>query len=150
VSFLAPLFLLFTALAAIPVVLHLFGRDRAKRRPFAAMSLLLQHHDRVARKNRLRQRLLLAVRVLALLAIPLVLAKPFLLAQNSLSIAVDGPQSAVLVIDDSYSMRAGTGLGGRGPGTLFTRARSRALELVDSLPDSEVAVLVASRGSWRA
>ena len=141
-SFLAPGFVFFTALFAVPIAVHLIGRSRAKVRRFAAIELLLRGERRVARRTRIRQWLLLLLRALAIAAVPLILARPFLEAASDLPIAVGGAQSAVIVIDDSMSMSAAR----RGQ-SLLDAAKVRARRLVDALgPDADVALLLASRG----
>src|SRR5206468_1015333 len=104
VTFLAPGFALFAALFVVPILIHLIGRSRAKTKKFAAIELLLRSEKRVATRTRLRQLLLLMVRALAIAAVPLILARPFVEAQSDLPAAVGGAQSAVIVLDDSMSM----------------------------------------------
>src|SRR4051812_11030034 len=105
-SFVAPAFAAFALLFGLPIVLHLIGRNRARTRPFAAMELLQRSQHRVARHTRLRQLLLLSFRALAIAAVPLILARPFVERASDLPAAIGGAQSAVLVLDDSFSMSA--------------------------------------------
>src|SRR6185436_13986729 len=67
------------------------------------------------------------------------LARPFVEAASDLPAAVGGAQSAVLVLDDSFSMSAT-----RGGRTLLDRAKAEAHRLVDALGDSDVALVLAS------
>ena len=100
--FLAPGFALFARLVRRadrdPPV---WAQVRAKVRQFAALDLLMRSERKVAQRTKLRQFLLLAVRALAIAAVPLILAKPFVEAQSDLPAAVGGAQSAVIVLDDS-------------------------------------------------
>ena len=66
-SFLAPGYVLLTALFAVPIAIHLIGRSRAKVRRFAAIDLLLRGERRVARRTRIRQWLLLLLRMAVVL-----------------------------------------------------------------------------------
>jgi Aerotolerance regulator N-terminal/von Willebrand factor type A domain len=142
VSFFAPGFVALTLLAAIPVLIHLIGRRRARPRRFAAIDLLLRSEKRVARRTKLRQLLLLAVRALAIAAVPLILAKPFTEASSDLPAAVSGAQSAVLVVDDSLSMSLKVD-----DRTLLARAVERARKIVNALGgDADCALVLASRG----
>ena len=75
-SFLAPLFLLGLIAAALPVIVHLFNRKKAVRRPFPAIKLLAASRDSSARSIRLRQRAVLGLRILAIAIMALALAKP--------------------------------------------------------------------------
>ena len=129
-SFLAPGFAFLTLLFAVPIAIHLIGRSRAKVRRFAAIELLMRSDKRVARRTKIRQRLLLLLRALAIAAVPLILAKPFFEAASTdlPATAVGGAQSAVLVLDDSMSMSAEH----KGQ-TLVEAARTRARRIVEAL-----------------
>jgi uncharacterized membrane protein len=144
VSFLAPGYVLLTLLFAVPIAIHLIGRSRAKVRRFAAIELLMRSDKRVARRTKIRQWLLLLLRALAIAAVPLILAKPFVEAASDdlPATAVGGAQSAVLVIDDSMSMS-----GERRGQSLLEAARTRARHILEALgSDSDAAIVLASRG----
>lgn len=142
-GFLAPLMLLGLLGAAAPIVIHLHGRRRARVRPFATIDFLLGSDRRQARRFLLRDRLLLAARVLACVAMALVLAKPFL-SCRAVGVAVErGPQAVALVLDDSFAM--GYRLDGE---SLFDRAKQRALAVLRSVgPEADVALVLASDGA---
>ena len=143
-TFLAPGYVFLTVLFAVPIAIHLIGRSRAKVRRFAAIDLLLRGDKRVARRTKIRQWLLLLLRALAIAAVPLILAKPFVeaVSDDLPATAVGGAQSAVLVIDDSMSMSAER----RGQ-SLVEAARTRARRIVEALgSDSDAAIVLASRG----
>ncbi|HEY7957831.1 MAG TPA: BatA domain-containing protein [Polyangia bacterium] len=141
-SFLAPGFAIFTVLFVVPIAIHLIGRSRARVQRFAAIDLLLRSERKVARRTRLRQLLLLALRALAIALVPFILAKPFIEAKSDLPAEVQGSQSAVIVLDDSLSMRLAPG-GKR----LFERAKARARKIIAALgPDADAALVLASRG----
>ncbi len=65
-SFLAPLFLAGAAAAAVPLVLHLLKRQPEPRVKFAAVKLLKHAPVELTEKRRLRELLLLALRMAAL------------------------------------------------------------------------------------
>jgi hypothetical protein len=140
--FLAPGFALFAVLFGVPILIHLIGRSRARVRQFAALELLLRSERRVATRTRIRQILLLAVRALAIAAVPLILAKPFVEAESDLPANIGEAQSAVIVLDDSLSMSRT--LDGK---PLLAEARARAHRIVAALgSDAEAALLLGSRG----
>src|SRR5262245_3883043 len=120
-TFLVPLMLVGVLGAAVPIVIHLIGRRRAPVLKFGAIDFLLGENRRVARRLRLREMILLAVRVGACVAIPLALAKPFFSCASRGPVVNRGPQAVVLVVDDSFVMGYR-----RGDGTLFDEARARA------------------------
>ena len=117
--------------ASVPVIIHLINRQRAVVKRFAAIEYLLLSDKRLAQRLRLRQWLVLALRVLLMIAIPFALAKPYLDKDLRLETAnVSDPGAIVLVIDDSLSMRAS--LPGEGDETLLDRALDYATQLVRS------------------
>ena len=102
-GFLAPLMLVGITALAVPIAIHLIGRRRARVVKFAALDFLMATKRRTARKFRLRERLLLAVRALACAAVAVALAKPYTSCTRKGPQVTRGPQAAVLVIDDSFA-----------------------------------------------
>ena len=78
VSFLSPLFLAGAAAAAVPIVLHLLKREPEPRVKFASVKLIKQAPVEHTDRRRLRELLLLALRVTALILLALAFARPFL------------------------------------------------------------------------
>src|SRR5207237_2127574 len=76
-SFLAPLFLAGAAAAALPVVLHLLKREPEARVKFAAVHLLKHAPVEHTEKRHLRELLLLALRIAALVLLAIAFARPF-------------------------------------------------------------------------
>jgi hypothetical protein len=137
VEFLAPLMLLGAMGVAVPVVIHLIGRQRAKVVRFAAFDFLMGTRRETARRFRLRELALLAVRVLICLAVPLILSKPFAMCTAAGPAVTRGPQAAVIVIDDSFA----TALA-QGDRRVIDRAKARATAILAQLgPEADVAVL---------
>jgi hypothetical protein len=143
--FLAPSVLLGLAAAVLPWLIHRIGKRRARPVPFAAMELLLRAERQVSARRRLREILLLLLRTLVAAALPLAFARPFAEVRSDLPAATTRTQSAVIVLDDSASLRRLTGAGGE---TVFQIARTRARALAQSLsPDSDLALVLASEGT---
>jgi len=67
--------------AALPLIIHLINRHRARRQPFPAIDFLLRVQRRSARRILLRQVLLLLVRTLLIAALVLAAAGPTLQPQ---------------------------------------------------------------------
>ncbi len=136
-EFLAPLMLLGTVGIAVPIVIHLIGRRRARVVRFAALDFLIGTNRKIARRLMLRELLLLFTRILVCLAIPLALAKPITSCTSEGPLVERGPQAAVLVIDDSFAMRYHD----QGE-TLLDRAKQRAQSILEQLGDeADVAIL---------
>ncbi|HZL20619.1 MAG TPA: BatA domain-containing protein [Polyangia bacterium] len=141
--FVAPSLLLGLLAAAAPWILHRIGRRRARPIRFAAMELLLRAEREVSARRRLRDVLLLIVRTGLAMALPLAFARPFVEVRSDLPAVTGRSQSAVIVLDDSASMRRRTS-----DGTPFAQARARARAVIEHLsPDSDVALVLASEGS---
>src|SRR5690606_2196017 len=103
-GFASPLLLGGLALGSIPIVIHLLHKRRYREVPWAAMRFLAAAAKKNARRLRLEQLLLLAVRVLILVLLASAMAQPYV---ESFGIASrpDAPVHRVLVVDTSLSMQ---------------------------------------------
>jgi hypothetical protein len=143
VGFLAPLMLAGALAIAVPIAIHLIGRQRARVVDFAALDFLLGTKRKTARRLRLRERLLLLVRALVCLAIAIALAKPFTSCERKGPMVTRGPQAAVLVIDDSFA--SGYLVDGK---PWLDRASEEARRILRQLgPEAEVAIVRASEAA---
>ena len=138
---LSPMFALGAVLAAVPVLIHLFGRDRAPRRRFPAARLLVAAQRRRAPRARVEQWVLVVLRLAAILALALALARPIWERPAGLPQAAGLRQTAVIIIDDSLSMSRRLRLR-----TLFERGRGRARELVRAFADGSEAAILSTTG----
>ena len=127
-SFLTPLYLLGGALIALPIVLHLLRRDVAPPLPFTAVNLLRTSAVERSRKHRLRDLILLAARVAALLLLAASFARPYVAG------AAPTTRTTVIAVDRSYSMSA--------PGRR-DRARMLAREAADAVQRGDRVAVVA-------
>lgn len=137
-----PWALWFLPLTAIPVIIHLFRQRPATATPFPDIRFLKESQTASWRRTRIREWLLLALRMLAILLLVLALARPRVNA--SLPRWLGGSEGAIiLIIDDSASMGVRDG-----DGTLFDRAKAQALDILDRMSgNSRAAVLSASDGN---
>ena len=120
-SFLSPLFLAGAAVAAVPIVLHLLKREPEMRVKFAAVKLIKQAPVEYTDRRHLRELLLLALRVTALVLLALAFARPFF----ATGVAVGSTGVTVVALDTSYSLAA--------PGR-FERAKQLATDAVAKAP----------------
>ncbi len=81
-SFLFPLFLIGALAAVLPVILHFTLRGRAPRLPFSSVRFLERAFVHRDRRRRLREWILLALRVTAIILLALAFARPFLDASD--------------------------------------------------------------------
>jgi hypothetical protein len=101
-TFLQPLLLLGLPLAALPVIIHLIHLYRRRRVKWAAMMFLYAAQRMNKGLSRLRQVLILTLRVLALLTIVLMVARP--LAGGWLGLTGGAPDTVLILVDRSASM----------------------------------------------
>jgi hypothetical protein len=124
------------ALAAIPVILHLFMRQTPKHVIFPALRLIKERHKRSKKQLKVKNWLLLAARMLLLILMALALARPSLNSETSLG---DGevPTARAFVFDTSMSMQYTEQGNNR-----LTEAKNRAIEILKkTTDDSEIFVV---------
>ena len=129
VSFLSPLFLIAAAAAAVPILLHLFHRKTELVIDFPAVSLLKRAPVQQHRRRRLRELLLLALRVIALILLALSFARPYFAG----AAALDAVPLTVIAVDTSMSMTA--------PGQ-FDRAREAGERAAAAAPAANALALI--------
>jgi hypothetical protein len=139
IELLNPALLAGAAAAAAPLIIHVARRRQERRLDWGAMRYL----EEVLRASRARLRLerwiLLALRVLALLLIAMIFARPALEPAGGTAVR-QGRVAAVLLIDDSASSARGVGAA-----TRLERAKDLARAYIDTLaPGDEVSVLPLS------
>src|SRR3954464_3744538 len=103
-SFLTPLFLLGLAGLAVPVFVHLIQRERKRVVQFPSLMFLQRIPYQSVRRRRLRDVLLLLMRLAALALIFLAFARPFFRRAALSAAAQNGAREAVILVDTSYSM----------------------------------------------
>ena len=139
ISFLKTAVLGGAALGALPVIIHILSRRRFRVTIWAAMEFLLQAVRQNARRLMLQDILLMLLRVLIIVLLALTLARPVLTGAVLGVFGGTAEVGALIVLDDSYSMRYRTA-----GGTLFERAASRARDIVRTLPPGSMAALVTA------
>jgi hypothetical protein len=105
VGLLAPWFLAGIAAVGVPIYLHLLRRHSTTPRPFSSLMFFEPRTQSSIRHRRLRYLLLLSLRVALLILLALAFANPFVMRPAARTPA---GRLVLLVIDDSFSMRAGT------------------------------------------
>jgi hypothetical protein len=103
----APWFLAGLAGIALPLYLHLLKRQTTTPKQVSSLMLFESRTQSSTRHRRLRYFLLLSLRMLWLLLLILAFANPFI---NRNAVALASNRLVLLVIDNSFSMRAGTRL----------------------------------------
>jgi hypothetical protein len=129
-AFLSPLFLIGVAAAAIPIAIHLFYRRTEPLVDFAAMRYLRRAPVEHSQRRRLRELLLLALRVAALVLLALAFARPYF----SEAVAARSGDATLVMVDTSASLSA--------PGR-FEDARQRARRAIEDAPATHAVGVVS-------
>jgi Mg-chelatase subunit ChlD len=133
--------LLWGLAAAAPILIHLLSRRRYREAPWAAMEYLLAAVRKQSRRLRVEQWLLLAVRMLVLVAVAVALAEPYF-EQHVAVAPQDERTHRVIVLDTSYSMATRSGASDR-----FDVAKKKLTQYLDRAArpgDAASLVVVAS------
>ncbi|MEP6766598.1 MAG: BatA and WFA domain-containing protein [Gemmatimonadaceae bacterium] len=136
-AFLAPLFLGLAALAGVPLLVHLLRRRIGNVVEFPAVRYLLRMEKEHSRERKLKNRVLLLLRLLAVIALALAAARPVARLMG----VGHAPIAAVLVIDNSMS--SGLVVGGK---TVLENLRNEGRSLLNSLAPDDRAWLVTADG----
>jgi hypothetical protein len=143
VSFLAPLFLLLGAAAAVPLLLHLMRRNVSARVDFPAARYLQRAEQEHSRSLRLRNLLLMVLRVLLILALALAAARPF---TRGVGVGVaHGATAVAIVLDNSLSTTAVVG-----GAPVFDRLRAAAQAVLTAATPDDKLWLFTADGRPRA
>ncbi len=126
---LAPIFLAGALAAAVPIVLHLLKREPEARVRFAAVRFLRRAPVEHADRRHLRELLLLALRIAAVLLLALAFARPFFGSDAQ----AGSTRVTVVALDTSLSVSA--------PGQ-FARARALAHAAVDRASSSDPVAVI--------
>jgi hypothetical protein len=136
-NFLSPVFLWGLPLVAVPVLIHFFSRKQRAPIRWGAMEFLLASATPRRRFLRLRDLLLLLLRIAIVLAIIGALAQPML---SSGWIGSTGPRDIILILDNSMS--TARRIGGS---TVFDREIDEADKIIGQLKATDtLRILLAS------
>jgi hypothetical protein len=123
-KFVYPEFLWALSALSIPIIIHLFNFRRYKKLYFSSLTFIKQVEQQTRSTERLKNLIILLMRLLALGLIVVAFAQPYIPASNS-SENVGNPVLAIY-IDNSFSMTAkGT------EGELLSEAREMARKLIN-------------------
>ena len=136
-AFLAPAFLFLAAFAGVPLLVHLLRRRVGRTIDFPAVRYLTRMEQEHSRERKLRHRLLLFLRMLAVIALALAAARPI----ARLAGLGHAPVAIALVLDNSMS--SGAVRDGR---AVLDDLRSDVRSVLASLTPDDRAWLVTADG----
>ena len=123
--FLYPGFLFALISLAIPVLIHLFNFRKYQKVYFSNVQFLKQINEQQSSRRNLKERLILATRLLALTFLVLAFARPYL--NNGHAINANTQQAVSIFVDNSYSMQTLNS-----EGSLLDQAKQKAKEIASA------------------
>lgn len=130
-NFIFPGFLFALLAVAIPIIIHLFNLRKFKRVYFSNVQFLKALQQQTSSSQRLKERLILAARLLAIIFLVLAFAKPYIPAKTQPSATFQNHVVSIYV-DNSFSM--GTV---NKEGTLLDEAKRKAKEIVSTYSSAD-------------
>lgn len=136
-SFVFPTFLYALFAVLIPVIIHLFNFRKYKKVYFTNVKFLRELKQESQSKNRLKELLILASRILAITCLVLAFAQPVLI--NDTQKVKTGSKAIGIYIDNSFSME-----GVNKNGSLLINAKKRAAEIADAFGNADRFMLLTN------
>ncbi len=138
-GFEAPYLLFGLVGVVIPVLIHLYLRNQARRVPMDAVTWLVLSGTGTAVRLRTIHALLITTRIVLIAVLVVLFARPFVRMTSAVGGGVDHPVAFAAVVDDSMSMRL------RSDGvSAWSRARAQWMAALAELPpESDVFVVTA-------
>ena len=128
-NFLFPTFLIGLAAIAIPIIIHLFNFRKYKKVYFTNVQFLKELKQESDSKSKLKEWLILAMRILAIACLVFAFAQPFIPGKTK---TAQGEKAISIYIDNSFSMESTNK-----KGTLLENAKEYATEIVNTFNASD-------------
>ena len=141
-GFLHPLLAFGTALAVVPLIIHLLNRQRHKPLAWAAVSFVLTAYRKTRRRVQVENLLLLFLRMAAIVLFALAVARPFTAAGSPLAGLTESRRDVVMILDGSASTGYRTEIESVFE-RVVTRSREFLLEDLDSARGDRVRLILA-------
>ncbi|MDP6653750.1 MAG: BatA and WFA domain-containing protein, partial [Gammaproteobacteria bacterium] len=145
-AFLNAAMLLGLAAAAIPILIHLFHRQRVSTVDFSSIAFIKHLNLHQSRAMKLRQWLILLVRTLIIILAVLAFARPTMEGSfwSFLGSGIHQKTAVALVLDNTYSMGSGSDQ------AAFLQAKATGLRMLNVLQDGDEAVMILTATPPRA
>ncbi len=128
-NFLFPTFLIGLAAIAIPIIIHLFNFRKYKKVYFTNVQFLKELKQESDSKSKLKEWLILAMRILAISCLVFAFAQPFIPGKVK---TIQGEKAISIYIDNSFSMESTNK-----KGTLLENSKTLATEIVNTFNASD-------------
>jgi len=123
--FLYPAFLFALLSLVVPILVHLFNFRKYQKVYFSNVQFLKQVNEQQSSRRNLKERLILATRLLALTFLVLAFARPYF--SNQKAINANTQQAVSIFVDNSYSMQTINS-----EGSLLDEAKEKAREIASA------------------
>ena len=120
-----------------PLLIHLFNRQKVKKVYFSSLLFLRSLEKTRMRRVKIKEYLLLLLRSLIVLLVVAAFARPAIRGGFASKVGAHAKTSAVILLDNSYSMRYETK-----EGSLFDLARKKAGKIISQLREGDEVSLV--------
>jgi hypothetical protein len=137
-QFVNPFFLIALTALAIPVLIHLFNFRKYKKVYFTNVHFLQEIQQETKKQSQLRQLLILLARMLAVAALVMAFAQPYLPSLKQQK-KVTGQRAVSIYLDNSFSMEAIAT-----EGKLTDLSKTKALEIASAYNQSDLFQLVTN------
>ncbi len=136
-TFLNPAVLFGLLAASIPIIIHLLNLRKLKKIDFSTLQFLKELQKNKIRKIKIKQWLLLALRVLIILAIVTAFARPTLVGVSIGGTTSAAKTTAVFILDDTFSMSVVDQ-----DGSYFNQAKETLKDLLKQFEEGDEFALV--------
>ena len=128
-NFLFPTFLIGLTAIAIPIIIHLFNFRKYKKVYFTNVQFLKELKQESDSKSKLKEWLILLMRILAITCLVFAFAQPFIPGKTK---AIQGEKAISIYLDNSFSMESTNK-----KGTLLENAKLYATEIANTFNASD-------------
>ena len=137
-QFINPLYLFGLLAVAIPIIIHLFNFRRFRKVYFTNVRFLKEIKQQTQKQSQLRHLLILAIRILAISALVLAFAQPYIPFSDRQS-KLASRNAVSIFVDNSFSMEA---VGSNG--SLLDESKQKAREIVSAYKSTDLFQLLTS------
>jgi hypothetical protein len=131
-TFLNPAILFGLLAASIPIIIHLLNLRKLKKIEFSTLQFLKELQKNKIKKIKLKQWLLLALRVLIILCIVMAFARPTLVGVSVGGTTSAAKTTAVFILDDTFSMSVIDQ-----EGSYFNQAKESIKDILDQFEEGD-------------
>ncbi|MBL1213836.1 MAG: VWA domain-containing protein [Ignavibacteriae bacterium] len=137
--FLNPAVLFGLLATSIPVIIHLINLRKLNRVEFSTLAFLKELQKTKIKKVKLKQWILLALRVLIIIFLVSSFARPTIESVSLAGVSSSAKTSSVIIIDNSFSMSVVTDNGSH-----FNQAKSTIKELIKNAQEGDEFLLIST------